>query len=160
MAHDDRFAGILVMGGALAVGLMILSWLRGGREGFCGGERARELAAEGSGFEVYPEATLETRARQVLAAWIRTKESPVLNCDDNNVAYNIWYGEMMRQGVPQFYATGSLFRGLIDLYRTGTMSLPEVAMLIQPYYNREAEFRRLWALQMAPQPPAPICNLR
>jgi hypothetical protein len=87
-----------------------------------------------------PAPTVERRVAQVIYAMHETAASPVMNSKDVNTIYQLWYGNMHKQGVPaDIYIRADVFRALYDLVQTSTFTPDNVQRIVAPLFHQEAE---------------------
>ncbi len=81
--------------------------------------------------------SLDERVIGVAQAWDDTMWSPLTNRKDLNSMYNLWYSNMVKQGLSNDYINPKIFEQLYELSQKDEWTREGVAKIISPAYELE-----------------------
>ncbi len=105
--------------------------------------------------EAEPPNLLAKRVSDIIYVMHDLTFHPIINPNDVNAMYQLWYSTMNKRGIPAFYATPDLFTTLHTDSIKGTLTPSSVETAIMPYYHREVDMIRNPPPAM--QPFRPVC---
>lgn len=104
-------------------------------------------------------ATLDERILGVGQAWDDTMWSPLSNRKDPNSLYNLWYSNMIKQGMSKDYITPKIFESLYALSERNEWTKENVGKVIAASYHLEKErYADLQKARAARKLTTPLCT--
>lgn len=104
-------------------------------------------------------ASLDERIVGVGQAWDDTMWSPISNRTDLNSLYNLWYSNMVKQGMSKDYITPRIFEELYTISNKSEWTKANVGKIIAPSYELEKQrYIELQKVTAARKLSTPLCT--